>query len=288
MLKAHSLRLNPLAHSSVFQNSSDILDLLNTQSTQCDKQEIDKDNTLVSISTATSPKKQASRFSNNLNTVIGKNIKKSPNSKKTTHTKSPNSKRLSPPMVQIAKCSPAIQTAKKLKLMIDINNDETLILAGTKSTPVTIPTTTTIVSTISSPLSSPEALDETTLTLELRSNKRAKSSSSLKLISKQNPLQQQQQQLQLQDEESETSTLIIKHEHFDGNEKSNDNDNVIDGKTIWTREEDKLILEQIQLGFNSEEELFIILQEKLTNRNYIEISERFKFLMDFLNTLNEN
>ncbi|KAJ6646294.1 GON-4-like protein, partial [Pseudolycoriella hygida] len=54
-----------------------------------------------------------------------------------------------------------------------------------------------------------------------------------------------------------------------------------DASNTWSREEDKLVLEQIKMGFTNEENLVQTLHlEKLPNRTHDEIYDRFKFLMD--------
>lgn len=53
----------------------------------------------------------------------------------------------------------------------------------------------------------------------------------------------------------------------------------------WTREEDKLILEEIQRGITNKDELIKNLINKLENRNEREITERFEFLLNFLTNL---
>lgn len=56
--------------------------------------------------------------------------------------------------------------------------------------------------------------------------------------------------------------------------------------TIWSRDEDKIVLEQIKMGFTNEENLVLTLhREKLPNRSYSEIYDRFKFLMDVIANL---
>lgn len=56
--------------------------------------------------------------------------------------------------------------------------------------------------------------------------------------------------------------------------------------TIWSRDEDKLVLEEIKLGFTNEENLVRTLhEEKLPSRSYSEIYDRFKFLMEVIANL---
>lgn len=57
--------------------------------------------------------------------------------------------------------------------------------------------------------------------------------------------------------------------------------------SIWSRDEDKIVLEQIKMGFTNEENLVLTLhrEDKLPNRSYSEIFERLKFLMDVIANL---
>ncbi|XP_070499885.1 uncharacterized protein mute [Chironomus tepperi] len=53
----------------------------------------------------------------------------------------------------------------------------------------------------------------------------------------------------------------------------------------WTREEDKLILEEIKNGFSNADDLIKILCEKLDSRSDFQIRERFEFLLNFVTNL---
>ncbi|XP_055374922.1 uncharacterized protein LOC129607773 [Condylostylus longicornis] len=53
----------------------------------------------------------------------------------------------------------------------------------------------------------------------------------------------------------------------------------------WTREEDKIILEEVKLGFELHEELMNRIAKKLTGRLENEINIRYQFLMDVLSQL---
>lgn len=56
---------------------------------------------------------------------------------------------------------------------------------------------------------------------------------------------------------------------------------------LWTRDEDKIVLEQIKCGFTSAEELVTTLffSGHLPHRSAMEIRDRFTFLMDIINNL---
>ncbi len=60
----------------------------------------------------------------------------------------------------------------------------------------------------------------------------------------------------------------------------------VNTSNTWSRDEDKLVLEQIKMGFTNEENLVQTLHtEKLPNRSYSEIFDRIKFLMDIIANL---
>lgn len=68
---------------------------------------------------------------------------------------------------------------------------------------------------------------------------------------------------------------------------SSDADMSICESDEWTRDEDKIILEQIQCGFASDDELVgtLLRSGRLPKRTAPEISERFAFLMDIIANL---
>jgi hypothetical protein len=53
----------------------------------------------------------------------------------------------------------------------------------------------------------------------------------------------------------------------------------------WTRDEDKLILEEIKNGFSNADELIKTLCDKMQNRDDWQIRERFEFLLNFVTNL---
>lgn len=61
---------------------------------------------------------------------------------------------------------------------------------------------------------------------------------------------------------------------------------VIDNvKNAWTRDEDKMILEEIKNDSSSKEEILNTLKEKLENRDESQICQRYEFLLNFVTNL---
>lgn len=56
----------------------------------------------------------------------------------------------------------------------------------------------------------------------------------------------------------------------------------------WTRDEDKIILEAIECGYSSEEDLINKVEEKLNRRGHCEIGQRYQFLMNVLRQFQSN
>lgn len=74
-------------------------------------------------------------------------------------------------------------------------------------------------------------------------------------------------------------------ERIDSPESEDDGDE-IDPLSSWSREEDKILLERIKMGFSSEEDLVRTIQtEQLPTRNLAEIHNRITFLMDIIANL---
>lgn len=76
-------------------------------------------------------------------------------------------------------------------------------------------------------------------------------------------------------------------DYIDSPESEDDYDEEdVDPVSSWSRDDDKLMLEQIKMGFTSEEDLVRTLQtEQFPTRNLQEIHERFIFLMDIIANL---
>lgn len=201
-----------------------------------------------------SPKKQCQRNSiligkgtNHRKTLSPKNNAKIP-----TNNKSPNGKKY----VQIgmpphAESSQAIQTAKKLKQLINTGNQKKQI----------------------------QPIKE--------EQKQSKS------IVKRNRKSKQSPPSDTSSDESPTKcTFDAPAADVDGFMSFNSSEADIkteissDILLSWSRDEDKIVLEHIKMGFTSEESLIVTLQtEQLSNRSYNEIYDRFKFLMDIISKL---
>lgn len=55
--------------------------------------------------------------------------------------------------------------------------------------------------------------------------------------------------------------------------------------TVWTRDEDRLLLEQIKSGVNSNPDLLEKISDRFPDRRIADIEARIQFLLDFLNKL---
>lgn len=76
------------------------------------------------------------------------------------------------------------------------------------------------------------------------------------------------------------------NDYIDSPESEDDDEEEEELLSSWSRDEDKILLEQIKMGFTSEEDLVLTLQtEQLPNRNLQEIHDRFTFLMDIIANL---
>lgn len=86
-------------------------------------------------------------------------------------------------------------------------------------------------------------------------------------------------------------TIAIKtdvDEEDDDADETADDRAPTDGESeLWSRDEDKIVLEQIKCGFASDEELVqtLLFSGQLPNRRADEIRDRFTFLMDIIANL---
>lgn len=71
------------------------------------------------------------------------------------------------------------------------------------------------------------------------------------------------------------------------NETEGGADTTMDASDEWTRDEDRIMLEQIQCGFATDVELVgtVLRSGRLPKRRVSEIKERFEFLMDIIANL---
>lgn len=191
-LHAHAVRLNPF-HAQNEEKLSDLASLL-----------IPHHNTSGSNDERNSPKKT-------------RNAKRTGNSPKKSLNKSPtsspgNSANISPPLHSPSK---ALQTARKLKILVDDGTDE----APKKK--------------VKPPTSKPAKVEKKKATKK-----------------------QEAETTRKQDDER--------------------------GAGSWTREEDKIILEEYRIHYDKKEEMLQVLLTKLTNRKETEINTRYEFLLDIV------
>lgn len=172
-----------------------------------------------------SPKKQSTRSQ-----------RKSPNSKK-SNKRSPISNKKSAQNTSITSDSNAIRTAKRLKRLIESDDQEEPDRLNKKSK---LPKQTKAVDV---PKKSKSRLSSNEEVLAIGNDKNESSTT------------------------TETSPSPVASDQ-------------------WSRDEDKIVLEQIKMGFSNEDNLVLTLhREKLPNRTYSEIYDRFKFLMDVIANL---
>lgn len=197
----------------------------------------------------------------------------SPNAKKATNVgcKSPNSKKLissSSPheyienvlsAAQVAQESNAIQTAKKLKRILDIN-DQTA--------------------------SCSQLVDVTKRSFMGSSGK----SKSHKSHMNSKPIKKQKRVHECYDSsdeymDKECNERIVRQ---DDAKSLNENDNQKSSPQLeiyWTREEDRLLLEQIKAGLVSNTENITEFEDSFPNKTRDQIRDRIDFLFDFLTKL---
>lgn len=221
-----------------------------------------------------SPKKQAAtKNSTNILTKPSQ-IRKtnSPNSKKVAvsgFNKSPNNKKTVSPLSSVTQSvdsgsisqtfqqdSNAIQTAKKLKRILETNDQ-----------------------TASSGLSNPtDDTSKRTNILAISSKIKAQKSH---MLSK--PIKKQKRAHEYYDsgDEEEMVDEFVKKEEP---KTQNDHDNQ-KPEIQWTREEDRLLLEQIKAGIDSNIKYINGFADRFPNKNQEQIRNRIDFLIDFLTKL---
>lgn len=228
-----------------------------------------------------SPKKQAAaKCSINAQTKTAQVRKtNSPNAKKmpTIGCKSP--KKTASPIASAADnvenaCSPqmaqesnAIQTAKKLKRFLEIDEPT----ASTSSQPDDV-------------VAVDEAAKRSNFEMSSTKMKSQKSHMLLKPIKKQKRAHEYQVSA---DEEEKTEEIAKKgevkvHSECDG-QKELEKDNA--PEIQWTKEEDRLLLEQIYAGLNSKRQYIAEFAHRFPNKSQEHIRNRIDFLIDFLTKL---
>lgn len=227
-LHAHAVRLNPV-HAHHGEKLSDLTHLLSPPNHQ-----------FTSLEEKNSPKKV-------------KNLKKSGNSPKKSMNKSPssssgNSASFSPPTQSPSK---ALQTAKKLRTLIDEGSEEP---SKKKMKVVDIPE-----SSVTKPPEIPKVVVLVKAAEKVVKKPPAK------------PL------------ETPTTSKSAEMETKDKTEAKSTGKEERRGAGDWTRDEDKIILEEVQAGHCNKEKLVeALLKKKLLLRDRTEINDRYEFLIDII------
>lgn len=241
-LKAHAIRLNPTAHGSTI-NAEDTQNLLKLVVGTERLSDADRE------ALNKSPKKMSTR---SVSSAMTKLLRKSP--KKSSSNKSPTNKKQQLAAMP-STSSAAIQTAKKLKKLIET------------------PSTATN--------SSGNDHDNKKGTKAIKGKKKKDLSGGSGRVNKLS--------VTTRSEKMGAVEMAPDIEVSDKNEKlaTKTADDIGDLNTstveqsqvVWSRDEDKLVLEQIKQGFSTENELIEVLESQLNGRAYQEIYDRFKFLM---------
>lgn len=251
MLKAHRLRLNPTAHSATdLSNASDLLNLLkpSTNGNSLSDRLSDSEG---------SPKKSSMKIT-----------RKSPIYKK-SNSKSPNCKNSNDPipiMPSTSTKSAAIQTANKLKILID-SSPNVVVLNNAKSSRK--------MNSKKSNRRQRKVSITTSTAMEVNSDTESDSA----VPNDDEIVVQQQYKHEPELNISDCSEIV--NDERSSPVKSN-------ADVSWSRDEDKVVLEEIKLGgFLTEDDFVkrIQLRELLPDRSFCEILDRFKFLMDIIANL---
>lgn len=242
--KAHAIRLNPSAHTSTSGlNAEDTQNLLKLVVGTERLSDADRE------ALNKSPKKISARH---VTSSIGKILRKSP---KKIAAKSPTNKKTAIGMPSAQ--SHAIQTAKKLKKLIETpstsgSDDDTrkpgrMAAKGKKKREASGARSQKVGGTV----------------------KAEKVEPVIEVVAADNERNVVDEQVTVA-----TNTIADEPNECEVEEESS--------SLVWSRDEDKLVLEQIKQGFSSENELIEVLVSKLVGRTYEAIYDRFKFLMDVI------
>lgn len=287
MLKAHGIRLNPSAHSSMNYNNVEMLNMLKP--------------TLDCIvdghrECKLSPKKQAHKTSS-ATTQAKPPRKYSPNAKKTngTNQASPNRKNLSPPSLhmqhaqlsagKLACDSPAIQTAKKLKRILEssppdddkIDNTPTAATSTTATLKRNLPTTSNLTNKVRRiNRTSTSTVEHTPVTtLKVKSTK----------ITAEKIDDNQQSSFDRKVPISVAEMGRCNEPDANTPKKRDTVDKLAETPITWSRDEDRLLLEHIKDGLESNHELITQITHEFPTKTAKNIEERIDFLIDFLTKL---
>lgn len=285
MLKAHGIRLNPSAHSSMTYNNVEMLNMLKPSDCVADS---NRDCKL-------SPKKQALKTS----THAKPPRKYSPNAKKAncSHQSSPNRKNCSPPSAQLQHMhsaankltsdSPAIQTAKKLKRIL-----ETCSGTDDKTDNTACTTATTPANTANATIPAKRNLPSTpTTTHKIRRFNRTTSTpvdhpSGTAPKLKSVKVEKIEDDRHLSTDEKPAVAEASHSNEVDGVQiKSEVEKPAADVPIKWSRDEDRLLLEHIKDGLESNHEFITQITHEFPTKNADNVKERIDFLIDFLTKL---
>lgn len=279
MLKAHAIRLNPSAHSSLFYSNTDLLNMLKPpdRSTDAEKE------------TRLSPKKQS--LSKSLASSHAKLLRKhSPNAKKSTnlYNRSPNKKNLSPSSAttschdhanNITSDSPAIQTAKKLKRILESTMSTDNISINDKE------------------IKSVSMNGGSKRSNQIPANKIRKiSKSATTAQTKTKPLKRASDREKNDTNDGKYDVCAATHKSLimssNPNRRITKASSEIERPMIvekpivtWSRDEDRLLLEQIKNGMDSNYEVITQIAQEFPNKTQENVRERINFLIDFLTKL---
>lgn len=288
MLKAHGIRLNPSAHSSVIYNNAEMLNMLRPSS-DC----IADGHRECKLS----PKKHAPK-TNATSAQTKLPRKYSPNAKKINgaNQSSPNRKNLSPPVSVSMQAhlsagkltceSPAIQTAKKLKRILETSSsgDDKSDSTQTPATPAA-PTTAPIAvkrnlpTTLSSANKIRKINRASTSPADLAITPKVKSTKTTieKIDDQSSPF------------DAKVPTALAEASRCNETESSalekNDTEKEAATPITWSRDEDRLLLEHIKDGLESNHELIAQITHEFPTKTADNIAERIDFLIDFLTKL---
>lgn len=227
-----------------------------------------------------SPKKQATLkcLTNIIQPKIAQIRKNpSPNAKSVGGCKSPNSKKITtspqsnnhPSTSSIKEPNPhesnVIQTAKKLKRMLEPNSSNIIVNGGQSSD-----------------------------TEDIQANKKVKKAQSIvKPIKKQKRLTEQDgnvEQLQIGSEtlppdkiaDSENEGVKTTPQQITSIDNRDEISPKCETKITWTSDEDRVLLEQIKNGFDFSDESIMKMAQRFPNKTSEHIRERVDFLIDFI------
>lgn len=287
MLKAHGIRLNPLAHSSIIYNNAEMLNMLRP-SADC-MADGHRECKL-------SPKKHAPKT--NSTSVHAKLPRKySPNAKKIngTNQTSPNRQKLSPPSVPMQAhlsagkltCeSPAIQTAKKLKRILETSSSADDKTDNTTTTPAPA-TPTTVINSMKRNLPTTPSSTNKIRRIHRASTSPADATMIPKVMKPTKIIGEEIDDRQSSFDANVPTSLAVDNRcnGVDSSALKRDTEKPAATPITWSRDEDRLLLEHIKDGLESNHELITQITHEFPTKTAENIAERIDFLIDFLTKL---